>query len=307
MTSSTSTISVAVDAQISIDGDKHCFGKFIDKTTVEKVQNNKGSICGAAHQSSHLVQPGREMVAFTLLLDLTAEVLDTCLPLMSLGAPAANVYTCNESVATFDTIVNKVAANHKYTTCRVGRWAIRGQRGSMPAILQLDCVAATETDNGATTYTPPGTLSSIYTFPDSTFKYGPTAGPLVEYPVDRFAIVSDLNLFKQWNNSTSLTDAVVTVQETFLAVSVPYLSTSKAIYWDNRDTQTDRWVQLGLVSGATSQDTLTYDAKYSQFVSKSPDIVSKLSEIRLPLSWQAANDADNTPPNAFTFTHVNGA
>ena len=299
MTSSTSTISVAVDAEISLDGTSFCFGKFIDKTTVEQVQNNKGSICGVAHIPKHLIQPGREMVAFTILMDLTAEVLDTMLPHMSVGAPVGTVFTCNESVTTFDTIVNKVAANHKYANTRIGRWAIRAQRGSMPATLQLDCVAASEVDNGATTYTPPGTLSSIYTFPEVGFKYA-----AVSYPVDRVAIVSDLGLFKQWNNSSTLTDAVVTVQETFLAVSTPYLSTSKAIYWSNRDAAVDRIMQLTLTSAVN--DILIFNMPTGRFVSKSPDIVNKLSEIRLPQTWQATNNVGIATPNAWNFDHTNG-
>lgn len=303
MTSSTSTISVAVDAQISLDGDAFCFGKFKNKSTVEKVQNTKGSICGVAHQPSHLIQPGRELIEFSILLDLTAEVLDTMLPHMSLGTPAVTVYTSNESVSTFDVIVNMVASNHLYTDARVARWAIRAQRGSMPAVLQLDCVAASEADNGATTYTAPATMSSIYTFTNVGYKYGASGGALAAHETDRIAIVSDMNLFKQWNSSSTLTDAVVTVQETFLAVSSPYVATTKAIFWDNRATQTDRHVQLTLTSGL---DVLIFDIPVASFVSRSPEIVNKLAEIRLPQTWQATNEIDGTEPNAFTFDHTNG-
>jgi len=300
MTSSNSTISVAVDAQIEIDGgSSYCFGKFIDKTTIEQVQNNKGSICGTAHIPKHLIQPGREMVAFTLLMDLTADVLDAVLPHMSVQAAVGTVFTCSEAVTSFPIVVNKVAANHTYTGCRIARWAIRAQRGSMPATIQLDCIAATETDAGANTFTPEVTPSSIYTFPAAVFKYATVA-----YPVDRVAIVCDMGLFKQWNNSSTLTDAVVTVQETFLAVSTPYVASSKAIYWDNRNAATDRAMQLTLTTGS---DILIFNMPTGRFVSKSPDIVNKLSEIRLPQTWQATSDTDGTPalPNAWNFNHTN--
>lgn len=293
MTASTATASVAVDARISLDGDKFCFGKFMDESTVERVQNHEFAICGMAHPPGNRVQPGRELIEFSIFLDITADVMDTLLPHMTTANTVGTTWESNESLSAFDVIVDKVGAIHKYTDTRIARWAIRAQRGSRPVNIQLDCVAASETKLGANTFTD-AEASSIYTFPGIDYTIA-----AVEYAIDRVAIISDMNVFRQWNNSTTLTDAILTLQNTYVATSIPYVSGTQAVYWDNRSVVTPRAIQVEFTSGA---DILVFNMPTARFVAKSPSIVSKLSEIRLPHTWQAYSDAGAA---AFNFNHTN--
>jgi hypothetical protein len=224
--------------------------------------------------------------------------MDTLLPYMTVGTPAANVYTSDESLDAFDIIVNKIGADHLYTNTRIARWTFRAQRGSRPVSLQLDCVAESETDNGATTYTPNAVPGQIYAFTGSAFTY--VGAP---HPIDRVAIISDMNIFKQWNNSITLTDAILTTQNTYIATSVPYVATTEGIFWGNRSVVTKRLITVSFTSGA---DVLTFTFPAAVLVPKSPDIVNKMSEIRLPLTWQAHIDTSANPDTpAFNITHVN--
>ncbi len=298
MTASTSTASVAVDARVSIDGDRFCFARFIDNSTVERVQNHKNAICGKAHPPDNRVSTGRQIVEFSLEMDITADILDTLLPHMTTTNTSGTIWDASETLSDFPVVVDKVAAIHRYNETRIIRWAIRAQRGSRPVSIQLDCVGKDEEELGSHTFTD-GPIGSIYTFPDTGFTYDSTA-----YPIDRIAIVSDMNAFRQWNNSTTLTDAILTLQNTFLATSTPYVSSTKDIYWNNKTDITNRVVQATFTSGS---DVLEFNMPAAKLMApKSPDIPSKLVELRLPVTFQAHVKTSTDPDtNAFNFDHTN--
>lgn len=298
MTASTATASVAVDAKLELDGEKYCFGRFIDQTTVERVQNHRGAICGTAHPLSHRIQPGREMVRFSFELDITAEIMDTLLPHMTVAnTPATTLWPSTETLSAFDIVVQKVGAIHKYTDARIIRWAFRAQRGSLPVSLRCDCVAASETKLASYTFTE-GAIGSIYTFTESDYQIDSTA-----YPIDRIMVMSDTNPFLQWNNSVTLTDAILTDQQTYVATSIPYTSANHLTYWNNKSSVTSREIEVSFTSGS---DVLKIILPAGKYVPKSPDILSKLSEVRLPHTWQAHIDTSADPDTpAFHFDHTN--
>jgi len=299
MTASTATASVAVDAQVEIDGSAYCFARFRDQSTQERVQNHRGTICGKAHPPSHRVQAGREIIEFSLTLDITAPVMTTLLPHMTTTNSSGVIWAANETLSSFDIVVNKVGRIHTYTNCRIARWVIRAQRGSMPVSIQLDCVAESETETASYSFTD-GDVDQIYAFTGVSYEIDDVA-----VPVDRLAIMSDMNIFKQWNNSTTLTDAILTLQNTYLATSIPYVATTKDQYWGNRATATPRKQEVTFVSG---EDTLKFEMPAGILNPKSPDITDKLSEIRLPLTWQAHVDTSTDPDTAaFKFEHTDGA
>jgi len=298
MTASTATASVAVDAKLEIDGAKYCFGRFTDQSTVERVQNNDNAICGVAHPLSHRVQSGRELIRFSFDLDITAEIMDTLLPHLTVAnTPATTLWPSTESLSSFDIVVGKVGAIHQYSDSRIVRWAIRAQRGSLPVSMRCDCVASTEVELGSHTFTD-GAIGGIYAFTGSSYEIDSTA-----YPIDRIMIVSDMNPFLQWNNSITLTDAILTNQQTFLSTSIPYTAANHATYWDNRLSVTPRSIEAQFTSGS---DILKFIMPAGVFVPKSPDIMNKMSEIRLPHTWQAHIDTSTDPDTpAFRFDHTN--
>lgn len=298
MTASTSTASVAVDAKFEIDGAAYCFGKFMDRTQQERVQNHKQAICGKAHPPSHRVQQGREIVEFSVTLDITAPVMTTLLPHMTTVNSSGVIWDSNETLSSFDIFVNKVGRIHRYTNVRIARWTIRAQRGSMPVSIQLDCVAESETEVTSHTFTE-GDVDQVYSFTDVSYEVDDVA-----VSVDRLAIMSDMNIFKQWNNNRLLTDAILTLQNTYLATSIPYVASTKDQYWLNKAV-IPRKQEVTFVSG---EDTLKFEMPAGILNPKSPDIPSKLSEVRLDLTWQAHIDTSTDPDTAaFKFEHTDGA
>ena len=296
MTASTSTASVAVDARLSIDGDAFCFGRFLDKTVRERVQNHKGTICGKAHPH-HRVKPGREISRFSVFLDITAPIMTTLLPHLTTSA-VGTLFTSNEVLTNFPLVVDKVGAIHRYNETRIIRWTLRAQRGSMPASIQLDCVAKNEEQLSSYTFVDGG-VDGIYTFDNVGYTVGGVA-----YEIDRLAIMSDVNAFLQWNNNTYLTDAILTAQDTFLATSTPYVDSTHDAYWDNKDSAAD---VANIVTFTSGSDVLTFTMPAGKLNPKSPDITDKLAEIRLPLTWQAHIDTSTDPDTAaFSFNHVDG-
>jgi len=306
MTASTSTASAAVDARISLDGDKYCFGKFLDRSTTERVQNHRNAICGTAHPPNHRVIVGREIVEFSLLLDITADIIDTLLPHMTVTNTSGTIWTSNETLTSFDIVVDKVGQIHTYTDCRIARWTFRAQRGSMPVSLQLDCVAVSETETPAATFTA-GPIGPIYGFTSCDFEIDPDGLGYDEYQIDRVAIISDLNIFRQWNNQAQLTDALLTNQETLIATSTPYTAGTKDIYWNNKDAVPDSAIRVTFKTQSDA-DILIFNLPAAKFIPKSPDIPNKMAEIRLNHTWQAHIDTSTTPDTAaFNIDHTNAA
>jgi len=296
---SSSTMSMGVDAKISFNGTRFCHGRFIDRSTVERVQNDDEAICALLDPTLHRVQSGRTIVAFSIITDLTADLLTILLPYMGVTNTAGTTWAAAQALTTMPYIgVDKVGAAHKYGNVRIGRWSIRAQRGSKPVSIQLDCIAATETDDtaGATiTYTEGG-IGKIFSFTGATFSHAGTA-----YAIDRIALVCDLKLVPQWNNNIDLTDAIPGGRDTYLATSVPYTPTNKPLYWNNKSSVAGVAIVGGFTNGT---DTTTLTMPKAICIPKSPDLMGKM-EIRLPMTWQARVDASTNPDtSAFSFNHV---
>lgn len=302
MTASNTLASLAVDAKISLDGESYCFGRFLDRTVRERVQNHKGTICGKAHPPNHRVKPGREIAAFSLWLDITPDIMSTLLPHMTTVNSSGNIWTSNETLTHMPVVADKVGAIHRYNETRIGRWTLRAQRGTLPASLQLDCVAKNEEQLSSFAFTK-GPISSIYTFDEVGYEIGTgVAGAYASYEIDRIAIMSDLNLFKQWNNNKFMTNASLTLQNTFVATSVPYVDSTHDVYWDNKDSTASLKNRVTFTSGT---DILKFEMPAGILNPKSPDIQDKLAEIRLPLTWQGHIDTSADPDTAaFNFDHL---
>jgi hypothetical protein len=272
------TISVPINARMMIAGKKFCFAKFLDQTTVERVQN-PDAICGNRDPLLQRTASGRRKVMFSTFHDITVPILQELLPICGMTL-ATGTYTANQSAqSTITIIVDKVAAVHKYTVCRMTRMIIRGQTGTLPCSIECQWIAEDEIEDSGTSWVD-GTVDNIIAFPGATYEINGTA---VDF--DRFAFVIDNKLIPSWNSSVTVTDVGNGPRQTLLATSVPYIAGTKDLYWDFRDAITaDVDHSLEITNGS---DSLTFNLPNAVLIPESPPIEGALEEIRLPMTWEA--------------------
>ncbi len=286
------TISVPINARLMFGGAKYCFAKFLDQTTVERVQN-PDAICGNRDPLIDRTASGRRRVMFTTWSDLTVPIIQYLLPLAGTTLSVAT-YTANQAVSTSEIIIDKGAAVHKYTDVRLARLIIRGQVGTMPISAECLWIAEDEIEDSGTSWVD-GTVDGIFPFTGTTYEIA-----TVSVDLDRFAIVIDNKLVQSWNSSATVTDIGPGPRQTLLAVSCPYISGNKDYYWDNRDSAAGVQQQLTITNG---EDTLEFNIPKAVLNPESPSIEGALEEIRLPMTWEAHRQSATA---AFNFVLTNG-
>jgi hypothetical protein len=170
---------------------------------------------------------------------------------------------------------------------------LRGQTGTMPVSIECQWIAEDETVFGGSWVD--GTVDNIFAFPGATYEIDGTG---VNF--DRFAFVIDNKLVPSWNSSFTLTDVGNGPRQTLLATSVPYISTTKDLYWDNRDeivAAVDHALEI-----TNGDDTVTINIPNAVLIPESPSIEGALEEIRLPMTWEAHRTASTA---AFNIVLVN--
>lgn len=287
-------VSTGVSSKVSIGGSAYCFASFEDSTTQERVFN-PSAICGSRDPIAQRVSTGRRLVQFQLTHDATRPILDQLLSLAGTtrsgsGTQAAPwVYTANESVATTEICVDKVASKHRYTACRLQRLVLRGQVGTMPVQAESTWIATDEIEDPAFTFAD-GTVDNLLAFPGATLTVGGT-----EAAHDRYAIVIDNRLTPSWNASETVTDVGPGPRQVLLAFACPYITANKDHYWTNR-VVTPRALTHRILNG---NDSLTFSMGYGVLVPQSPSIQGATEEVRLNETWEAYRSG-NDP--AFTFS-----
>lgn len=286
-------ISVPVNARMMINSKKFCFAKFLNQTTVERIQN-PDAICGNRDPLFDRTLTGRRKVMFTTFHDFTVPILQELLPIAGTTL-VGSTYTANQTISTIPIVVDLVGKIHKFTSCRMNRMIMRGQVGTLPCSIECQWVATDETDGTAEVWSD-GTVDGIFGFPGATY-----AIDSVSVDFDRFAFVIDNKLIPSWNASATLTDVGIGPRQTLLATSIPYVSANAALYWDNRDTLTAATDHsLAVTNG---EDTVQINLPNTVFIPESPSIEGALEEIRLPMTWEAHRTAATA---AFNIVVTNG-
>lgn len=287
------TISVPVNARMMINSKKFCFAKFLNQTTVERVQN-PDAICGNRDPLLDRTLPGRRRVMFTTFHDFTVPILAELLPLAGTSL-STGTYTAAQTISSIPIVVDFVGKIHKFTSCRMNRMIMRGQVGTLPCSIECQWIAEDETDGTAETWTD-GTVDGIFPFVGATYEIDSTA-----YNLDRFAFVIDNKLILSWNASATVTDVGIGPRQTLLATSIPYISANSDLYWDNRDAivaGVDH--SLAITNG---EDTVEINLPNTVLIPESPSIEGSLEEIRLPMTWEAHRTAATA---AFNIVVTNG-
>lgn len=270
------TISVPINVRMMLDGAKYCFAKFLDQSSFERIQN-PDAICGNRDPLLNRTAVGRRKIRFITFHDVTVPILQKLLPLAGM-TNSAGTYTANQTVSDFDIIIDKVGAVHKYTNSRMARMILRGQVGTMPVSAECMWIAEDEIEDSGTSWVD-GTVDNLFGFPGTTYEIGGTNAD-----IDRFAFVIDNKLVESWNASYTVTDIGPGPRQTLLATSIPYTTTNKDFYWDNRDSTAGVQQELVITNGG---DSLTINFPKAILNPESPSIEGALEEIRLPMTWEA--------------------
>jgi hypothetical protein len=264
-----------------IDGNKFCFAKFLNNSSVERVQN-PDALCGNRDPLINRTATGRRKFQFTTYHDITVPILQELLPLAGMTL-ATGAYTANQAALTGIPIdIDAVGAVHSYSNAKMTRMILRGQTGTLPISIECQWIAENETE-GSPSWVD-GTVDNIFAFPGATYAIdGVSVG------FDRFAFVIDNKLIPSWNSSVTVTDVGNGPRQTLLATSIPYIATTKDLYWDNRDSTAAGVDHVLAITNGT--DSLTINIPNAIFVPEAPSIEGALEEIRLPMTWEAHRTA----------------
>lgn len=296
------TAPVAVDARVSINGKKWCFAKFLDQSTTEIISDDEVN-CGHVDPEVEGELSGRELNRFSILLNPSMPMLYDLMGFWGMdgqegsgsggvsglagsgaGASSGKMWASLD-MKSVDVTVDKVGAVHQWARTWINRIILRGQGGTQPVSLEMQCIAMTEIE-GEWTATE-GEMDWIFPFVNSTFTLDSQP-----YDIDRFAFIIDRNLVPEWEGSVYMTDIGRGHRETMLATSVPYRATGgyKDLYWDNKRNNDPVDVSLNLTNGFRN---LTINIPKSKAIVKSPDLGTTIGEtIRLPLTWRARRSID---------------
>jgi hypothetical protein len=275
------TMSVPVNARMMINGKKFCFAKFLNNSSVERVQN-PDALCGNRDPLINRTISGRRKFLFTTYHDITVPILQELLPLAGM-TNVTGTYTANQSALSGIAIdVDAVGAIHSYSNAKMMRMIIRGQTGTLPISAECQWIAEDETE-GSPTWVD-GTVDNIFAFPGSTYEID---GDEVDF--DRFAFVIDNKLIPSWNASVTVTDVGNGPRQTLLATSIPYIAGTKDLYWDHRDSTAAGIDHVLTVTNGG--DSLTINMPNAILVPEAPSIEGALEEIRLPMTWEAHRTA----------------
>lgn len=271
------TMSVPVNARMMVNGKKFCFAKFLNQSSVERVQNPDAN-CGNRDPLLNRTATGRRKFMFTTYHDITYPILVELLPLAGL-TNVTGTYTADQAALTAITIdVDAVGAIHSFTGCVVNRFILRGQTGTLPVSLEIQWLAVDETE-GSPSWVD-GTVDNIFPFAGATYGINST-----DVDFDRFAFVIDNKLIPSWNANTTMTDVGNGPRQTLLATSIPYIAGTKDFYWDWRDSTVSGNDHALVLTNGT--DTVTINLPNAVLVPEGPSIEGSLEEIRLPMTWEA--------------------
>lgn len=284
-----------VDARISIDGFSWCFGKFLDESTTEIISDDE-VICGHVDPEVEGSIPGRELNKFSILLNPTMPFLLQVLPHIGVSGAGsvADPFVSDLSIEPLTIVVDKVGAIHKWTVAWINRIILRGQVGTSPVSIELQCIGKQETED--TFPAGEGDMDYIFGFPGTTLSIGGTS-----YDLDRYAFIVDRNLVPEWESSNYVTDVGRAPRRSMIATTVPYKVGNDAVYWNNKRSNTPVEIILTITNGFRN---IVITLPKSRLVPKSPPIDNVMESVRLPLTWLGQRQISGSHP-AFKISVAN--
>ena len=294
-------IAVGRQARLNINAKTLCFAQAVPKSTREIVTNQDNVMCGDIDVDINRAQKGRIIAAWSLTFDITWPIAEVVFPLLGLTGGASGPWTlgATDNLSMFPVDIDLVGKVHDINQAFVTGWSIRGTKGSKPIQMQMDIIGETESALGGAFAEDKVAFGAEFAFTHSTMKVEDDATNNRTRSFDRFVLAVNNNVVSEFNNSITLTDAVIGGRAVQFATSIPYVPAEDDLYFDHRDANDGRQVEIVLDNGVRK---LTFLLPACMGVAKPPSALGRSQQIRTPVTMLAFrdNDGSRVPPLTIT-------
>jgi hypothetical protein len=258
-------------------------------------------MCGDIDTDINRAQKGRIIVAWSLSFDITWPIAEVVFPLLGLTGGASGPWTlgATDALSTFPVDIDLVGEVHDINNAFVSGWTIRGTKGSKPIQMQMDIIGETESALSGSFAEDKVAFGAEFAFTHSTMKVEDDATNNRTRSFDRFVLAVNNNVVSEFNNSITLTDAVIGGRSVQFATSIPYVPAEDDLYFDHRDASDGRQVEVVLDNGVRK---LTFLLPACMAVTKPASALGKSQQIRTPVTMLAFRDDDGSRVPPLTIT-----
>ncbi len=193
------------------------------RMTLGRIESN--GIRGTRSQRGERVSRGLKTIAGSITLHPSPTELDLLLPRILGAAESTDVFALDDTLPSFNVLIDRVAKVFQYDTCKIASAVFSGQtRQKLQLVLNI--VGTSETINNAGTFpalTPDA--DEAYVFHQGTLSLGGTA-----YNFRSFQLTIDNGITPEFNNSQTATDLTPRDRTVMFDVSTPFTSTEAGLY-----------------------------------------------------------------------------
>jgi len=296
-----STIAVGRQARLNINGKTLCFSKAVPRSTREIVTNQDNTMCGDIDTDINRAQKGRIIVGWSLYFDITWPIVEVVFPLLGVTGGAAGPWTLEaaDDFTTFPVDIDLVGAVHDINNAICSGWSIQGTKGGRPIQMRMDIIGETEEELSGSFAESKVAFGAEYAFTHSSMTIENDADTDRARAFDRFLLEVNNNPVIEYNNSITMTDALIGNREIRFATSVPYVPAEKDLYFDHRDADEGRNTVLVLDNGSK---ILTFDMPAGMSVAKPASAMGKAQQLRTPVTFLLFRDDDGSRVPPLTIT-----
>jgi hypothetical protein len=286
---------LAMDAVLPFDTSSEPYNFLTEDLVADRqlIDDGDENLRGTRSHLQDRVNDGPVFVGGPINMNPTPEELDDLFPRILGAAAVGNVFSLAETVPAFQVMIDRVAKVHTYTTCYVNRAIFSGRKGK-PIRLQLQIIGTDESEASS------GSFPVITDSVEQPYVFNEGVLTLISATrlFDRFILVIDNRLEREFNNSLTATDITAADRGIFLATSTPYTSDETTLYT----------TPVGSVAGTAGTLVFTKGAQSTTFTfanlksfPRSPSVVRGKRQIRLPLRYKAFETANT---KELEVTHV---
>lgn len=296
-----STIAVGRQARLNINGKTLCFARAVPRSTREIVTNQDNTMCADIDTDINRAQKGRIIVGWSLYFDITWPIVEVVFPLLGVTGGASGPWTlgATDSLATFPIDIDLVGAVHDINNAICAGWSIQGTKGGRPIQMRLDIIGETEDELSGSFAESKVAFGAEFAFTHSSLTLENDSSTDRARAFDRFMLEVKNNPVIEFNNSVTLTDALIGNREARFATSVPYVPAEKDLYFDHRDADDGRKSVLVLDNASK---VLTFTMPAGMSVAKPASADGKNRQLRTPVTFLLFRDDDGSRVPPLTIT-----
>ena len=249
----------------------------IDETLTaayDRIDDGARSIRGSRSHIEERVSEGLVDVSGSIWLHAAPDELNALLPWALGTAEAGDVFDVAETVPSRNIAIDHIAKVHTYNTCYVNRMIVSGQKGK-PVQFEFQIMGTSLTEGNSGTF-PALTFSTdrFYAFHEGvlTMEGGTEL-------FDRFVLVLDNKVEREYNNSKTATDLVAADREVWFACSTPYTSDETALFTTPEGSVAGAAMNITFTNGGQS---IVFALGNMKIFPRTPNVRGK-KQIRLPI------------------------